>query len=269
MLRGLEVFMKIYTVFVTVILCVGAFWSWRTTVETNQLIGENYNYMQAQIDKLQNKLVEAKAQNNALKLELDTKSSMAESTLSVNNIQENEKVFSCQVLSEKIESGFYDEAYRLYQEATGQIASDEIPQRNKSIKALAQLEIPEAEESLIQILNDQDEDTQLRSEVARAMNWGDKIEKATEILTNDEEDDIVKSALILGIGDNPIMESENGDFENTVMGVFNEKSSAFLQIAAADYIANNHPEMLKQIVVNSGDEEVSKEVTQHLMMLQK
>jgi|GEM_PF-4807753 len=192
--------------------------------------------------KLKKEIVDLK---NNLKIALDKNNS---------NLNEH-----CKILSEKIDFGFFDEAYQhIY-------SSDDLKERKRHLKVLALLKNEEAKEELLRIANDVNEPLDIRTDVVRSIEWGGQVNEGIRLLH--DEDDSIRSTLILSMNDSTLSDEEKETFQQELMSVFSENSGIFVQIAAIDYLANNNPSILKQINVVSTDEEVSKTVTQHLQEL--
>jgi len=162
----------------------------------------------------------------------------------------------CKILSEKIDSGFFDEAYQhIY-------SFDDLKERKRNLKVLALLKNEEAKEELLRIANDVNEPLDIRTDVVRSIEWGGQVNEGIRLLH--DEDDSIRSTLILAMNDSTLSDEEKETFQQELMSVFSENSGIFVQIVAIDYLANNNRSMLEQINVVSTDEEVSKTVTQHL-----
>jgi hypothetical protein len=168
-------------------------------------------------------------------------------------------------LEEKLITGFNYDAYQIYQKIVGDVSSDETSQRDKNLKALVMLDTPEAKEQVIKVIRDKDVEIYLRQDMAREMNWQNYIADALIILN--DNDDMMSSSVILAMDKSTLNESERTRFDNALMDIFNEDNSYFLQNLAIDYLANNHPEKLKEINIVSSDKEVQQKLSQHLQEL--
>lgn len=162
---------------------------------------------------------------------------------------------TCANLSEKIELG-------LSQEAMKDLYSSNLAIKKKAFLALAQLQNLDARNLIIQLAENEQEDSDLRREVIRSTDWHGSVDTAiTLLLSNDES---VRVAIILASQDSNFSEDEKAYFENNLMKVFNQNNGTFTQIAAVDYFSNRNPRKVTSIKVASSDQDLSYLVNQHI-----
>jgi hypothetical protein len=203
------------------------------------------------IATLTHDLEKVKQSNRALTMQLASTEAAARSMV----VMETENERRCALLSEKLNSGLYEEAYQ-------GIYSTDFAIREKSLKAMAQLGTPEAKATLMQVVMNEQENAGLRRALIRTTDWHDAVEQATSLLSS--KDESVKAAVILAAQDSHFNETEQEDFEKELIGVFNDKNGDFIQIAAIDYLANKNPAKISEITVLSKDANVSLKVNQHI-----
>lgn len=189
----------------------------------------------------------------------------SDSTLStLPSVSEQEMPVAENHIMPKIESGMIGENIlkKLTPEQLRDKALSDETQRERSLRALAELNNPESKVLLIAIAQDSAESEALRKDIIRKMDWQGSVEKAIELLSS--EDESVRESIIFSAQDSSFNEDEREQFENYLDKVFNEGGSAFIQISAINYFANKHPEKLYQIKINSSDIDTFNLVSQHL-----
>ena len=213
---------------------------------------ESQHKLENEVAKLTNDLEQAKQSNRDLSRQLALSTAALKPVLVTTTANESR----CGILSQKMDTTLYEEAYQ-------NIYSTDFATREKSLKALAQLEIPEAKETLLNVVMNEQENPELRRDVIRTMDWHDGIDKAIKLLHS--KDESIKAAVILASQDSHLNETEQEDFERELMSVFNNpKSGDFIQIAAIDYLANKNPARISEINVVSDDPSVTARVNQHI-----
>jgi len=179
-----------------------------------------------------------------------------------NNTKDGEAL---KAVVEKLNEGFFYEASQIFQKIFPELLSEDTSQKDKNLKAMAILDTPESKEQVMKVIRDENADINLRQEIAREVNWQNNVPDAVNIINKGEE--AMSLSVILAMGDSSLSESEKAEWINSLSGVFNENSSANVQIFAIDYLANNQPEKLKEINIVSSDKEVQQKVSQHLQEL--
>lgn len=179
-----------------------------------------------------------------------------------NNTKDGEAL---KAVVEKLNEGFFYEAGQIFQKIFPELLSEDTSQKDKNLKAMAILDTPESKEQVMKLIRDENEDLYLRQDIAREVNWQNNVPDAVNIINKGEE--AMSLSVILAMGDSSLSESEKAEWINGLSGVFNENSSANVQIFAIDYLANNQPEKLKEINIVSSDKEVQQKVSQHLQEL--
>lgn len=158
----------------------------------------------------------------------------------VESVSSNLKEDNCKVLSNTIEARLFDESYT-------RIFSADFEARSRSLKALAYLNTDKARSTLLQIILNESEDSALRRDLIRNMNWSANMDYAMNLLSN-TSDDSIKVALVLAVQDSSIDESEKLHFEDVLTNLFKVSDKDFVQIAIIDYFANKNPQQLLFLV---------------------
>jgi hypothetical protein len=207
----------------------------------------NQRILEKKVAELTHDLKQIKQYNHEVSIQLES------ATADLKPIIVNDR--RCDQISKKLDLGLYGEAYQ-------SIYSTNFATREKSLKALALLEIPEAKATLMKVVSNEQENVNLRRDLIRSIDWHDAIAQAVNLLQS--EDESVRAAIILASQDSNLNKTEQEYFENELMGVFNQNNGDFIQIAAVDYFANKNPSRILEINVISDDESVYSSVTQHM-----
>lgn len=177
-----------------------------------------------------------------------------QSSLTDSDIEES----NCYALSKMLDAKLYDLAIN------GLFSSD-LNTREKTLKSLAQLGTDDAKDTLYEIILNNNEDTSLRIDLIRALDWHNSIDIAVNLLASKNES--IASAIILAVQDSNLTESEQTYFEQQIMAIFNEDSGDFVQITALDYLANKNPEKISEIFIKSKNTEVTEKINLHIKVL--
>lgn len=176
--------------------------------------------------------------------------------IKVESVSSNLAEDNCKVLSNTIEARLFDESYP-------RIFSADFQARSRSLKALAYLDTDKAKSTLLQIILNESEDSALRRDLIRNMNWSTSMDYAMSLLSN-TSDDSIKVALVLAVQDSAIAESEKLRFEDALTNLFKVSDKDFVQIAIIDYFANkNRQQLLLLASPNSSVSEHLEEVKKY------
>jgi hypothetical protein len=146
---------------------------------------------------------------------------------------------TCAILSEKIELG-------LSQEAMKDLYSSNLAIKKKAFLALAQLQNLDARNLIIQLAENEQEDSDLRREVIRSMDWHGSVDQALRIF-NTTNDESVKAAIILAAQDSQTDDIEKQIFEKTFTDIFDENKSEFIKTSILNYLSNTNKSLFDKL----------------------
>lgn len=139
--------------------------------------------------------------------------------------------------------------------------------REKAIKAIAQVSSPEVKKQILNFILDPNEDIGVRLTAIESFDWKDEVETLANIFQTDESHDI-RLATIYTARETKFNDSEKEQLNQVFFQEFQAEPNEFVKLAILDYFSDNQPEKIEQLLTLVPLNDFSPEVRKQVELLQ-
>lgn len=152
------------------------------------------------------------------------------------------------------------------QQAVADMYSADLDTRQRALRALTLVGSSEIKQQIGQIIFNDDEDTTLRNDIIKNLDWHGLSEQLIELFQISKDYNI-RTAAITAAQTSHFDETERQSFETTLLENFESEPDDFVKIATLDYFANNNLDKLQDFLNEENKNNLSPEVHKHLQFL--